>query len=89
MKLMPCPLNGPRNISEFVCQGEVRAMPDADAASDAAWADYLFLHDNRAGVVREWWFHIATAYWFVAERDTRTDEILRTFPASELEAEGR
>ena len=90
MKLMPCPLNGPRNISEFVCLGEVRAMPDPDAASDAEWADHLFLHDNRAGVVREWWFHVATAYWFVAERDTRTDEILRTWPASELATgEGR
>ncbi len=28
MKLMHCPLNGPRNISEFVCGGEVREEPD-------------------------------------------------------------
>ena len=80
MKIMPCPLNGPRNISEFVCGGEVIPEPDPATADDGAWADYLFLHENAAGVVREWWFHLPTAYWFIAERDTRTDEILRTYP---------
>lgn len=83
MKIMVCPLNGPRNISEFVCAGEVVMMPAPDAA-DAVWADYVFLHDNRAGIVREWWMHVPTAFWFIAERDTRSDEILRTYPASEI-----
>ena len=83
MKLMPCPLNGPRNISEFVCGGEVAPAPAADATS-AAWAEHVFLHDNPAGVVREWWQHVPTSYWFIAERDTRTDEILRAYPASEI-----
>ena len=84
MKIMRCPLNGPRNISEFVCGGEVVREPDPKTVDDQVWADYLFLHDNAAGVVREWWCHVPTAYWFIAERDTRTDEILRTCPASEL-----
>ncbi len=84
MKIMPCPLNGPRNISEFVCGGEVRAMPDPIAGTDAEWADYVFLENNKAGVVREWWCHTPTAFWFIAERDTVTDEILRTYPASEV-----
>jgi len=84
MKIMPCPLNGPRNISEFVCGGEVVVAPEPNLCSDAEWADYVFLHDNQAGVVREWWFHVPTAYWFIAERDSRSDEILRTYPASEL-----
>lgn len=83
MKIMHCPLNGPRNIQEFVCAGEVTIEPDA-AASDQQWADYLFLQDNRAGVVREWWLHAPTSYWFIAERDTRSDEILRTYPAAEV-----
>ncbi len=26
MKIMPCSLNGPRNISEFACSGEVAEM---------------------------------------------------------------
>ena len=84
MKVMPCPLNGPRNISEFVCGGEVVATPEPNHCSDEAWADYVFMLDNRKGVVREWWFHVPTAYWFIAERDTRTDEILRTYPPSEV-----
>ena len=28
MKIIRCPLNGPRPLLEFVCGGEVRAMPD-------------------------------------------------------------
>lgn len=83
MKLMPCPLNGLRNISEFAYGGEVHAMPPA-GADDAAWADYLFNRDNGAGIVREWWCHLATSYWFIAERDTVRDEIVRTYPASDL-----
>ena len=84
MKVLDCPLNGPRNISEFVCGGEVVEMSDPDAVSDRAWADYVFGAGTPRAVVREWWLHVPTAYWFVAERDTGTDEILKTYPASEL-----
>lgn len=84
MKLMPCPLNGLRNIDEFVWGGEVKRPPDP-GADDAAWADYVFFEDNIAGLVREWWCHRPTMFWFVAERNTLTDEILRTYPASELD----
>jgi sarcosine oxidase subunit delta len=84
MKIIHCPLNGPRNASEFLWGGEVREMPDPDRAGAAEWADYVFLHANEAGVVREWWCHVPTAFWFIADRDTRTDEILRTYSAREL-----
>ena len=84
MKIMPCPLNGPRNISEFAYGGEVVPEPDPDRASQAEWAVSVFAENNSAGVVREWWYHVATAYWFIAERDTTSDEILRTYPASEI-----
>ncbi|MCC2112691.1 MAG: sarcosine oxidase subunit delta [Hyphomicrobiales bacterium] len=84
MKLMNCPLNGHRNISEFICGGEVRSEPDPNACSDAEWVDYIFMHDNQPGVLREWWCHVPTAYWFIAERNTLTDEIVRTYPASEV-----
>ena len=36
------------------------------------------------GCVREWWCHVPTSYWFIAERNTVTDEILRTYPASDI-----
>ncbi len=88
MKIMPCPLNGPRNITEFACHGPVKKMPAADASPEA-WADYAFLEDNIAGPVVEWWFHIPTAYWFIAERDTLTDEIMRTWTLDAFREEGR
>ena len=84
MKLLRCPLNGERNISEFICGGEVRRSPDPATASDAEWADHLFLQDNTAGLVREWWFHVPSGYWFFAERDTVTDRILDTYPPEKL-----
>jgi sarcosine oxidase subunit delta len=84
MKIMTCPLNGPRNISEFAWGGEVKAMPDPLSCSDDEWAEYVFLENNTAGVVREWWCHLPTSYWFIAERDTVTDEIIRTYPSAEL-----
>ena len=84
MKIMHCPLNGPRNISEFVHGGEVRDMPNPNACSDKEWADYVFYSDNKAGVVTEWWLHAASGYWFIAERHTVTDDIIRTYDASEL-----
>ncbi len=84
MKIMNCPLNGPRNITEFTCMGEVEPMPDPGAVDDAAWADRVWFANNEAGVVREWWCHTATAYWFIAERDTVTDEILRSYTADQV-----
>jgi sarcosine oxidase, subunit delta len=78
MKILNCPLNGARSISEFACLGEVKTLPAANAET-AAWAEYVFLERNPAGPVREWWIHIATNYIFVVDRDTRTDEILATY----------
>ncbi|MDR1889462.1 MAG: sarcosine oxidase subunit delta [Zoogloeaceae bacterium] len=81
---MTCPLNGARNISEFTYGGEVTAMPDPATCTDAEWADYVFNKRNPAGVTLEWWLHNASGYWFIAERHTVTDEILRTFDPGEL-----
>jgi sarcosine oxidase delta subunit len=39
---------------------------------------YLFLEDNTAGEITEWWLHAPTNYWFIARRNTITDEILET-----------
>lgn len=84
MKVMNCPLNGPRNIAEFVCGGEVCDMPDPVHGSEREWAEYLFMEDNPKGFIREWWLHTPSAYWFIAERDTASEEILRTYPAEEV-----
>ena len=84
MKQMPCPLNGLRNISEFSYGGEFHLMPDPNQTDDVDWAKYIFYHDNQRGVVKEWWCHSATSYWFIAERDTSTDEIIKSYDASEF-----
>jgi sarcosine oxidase subunit delta len=84
MKIMHCPLNGPRNISEFTYGGELKPMPDPNDCSIAEWADYVFNSENRLGVVTEWWLHTPSNYWFLAERHTGSDEILRTFDPHEV-----
>lgn len=84
MKILNCPLNGPRNVSEFTYGGELVHAPDPWRCTSRDWAEYVFFDENGAGVVTEWWCHTATSYWFLAERNTLTDEIIRTFPASEI-----
>lgn len=75
---MPCPLNGPRNVDEFVYGGEVHPRPAADASAEV-WADYVFKHGNEAGTVFEWWMHAPSSYWFIAERSTLSNEIIKTY----------
>ncbi|WP_426153227.1 sarcosine oxidase subunit delta [Pseudomonas sp. DC3000-4b1] len=84
MKILTCPLNGPRNISEFTYGGELKHMPDPATCTDAEWADYVFNSDNEAGVVTEWWMHTPSSYWFLAQRHTVTDEVIRTFDPKEV-----
>ena len=79
MKLLTCPVNGPRPVSEFAYGGEVRPMPDPDRATNAEWAAYVFERSGVPGVKHEWWCHTASGTWFVAERDTVRDIVLRTF----------
>jgi sarcosine oxidase subunit delta len=78
MKLMTCPINGPRAISEFAYGGEVRSMPDPQEADDAAWSDYVFNRNSLPATKPEWWCHTPSGVWFVAERDTATDTVRRT-----------
>jgi sarcosine oxidase subunit delta len=87
MKLITCPINGPRPVSEFFYWGEVRETPDAGRATDSEWADYVFNRNGASGVKREWWHHVPSGVWFVAERDTGADRILRTYLWGEAAAQ--
>jgi len=84
MKILCCPLNGPRPVSEFAYGGELRTMPDPDTCTDAAWTDYVFNRSSVPGVKREWWCHIASGYWFIVDRDTERDEVIATHTADIL-----
>jgi sarcosine oxidase subunit delta len=79
MKLMTCPINGARPISEFVYGGEVRPMPDPATTDDRTWAEYVFYRSGIPAIKTEWWCHTPSNTWFLAERNTLTDEIIRTY----------
>ncbi|ABG05419.1 sarcosine oxidase subunit D [Rubrobacter xylanophilus DSM 9941] len=79
MKILNCPINGPRPIHEFIYGGEFRDMPDVDAVTDGEWVDYLYNRSGVPGIKREWWYHVASNVWFIAERDTATNVVCKTY----------
>ena len=79
MKLLTCPVNGPRPTAEFVYGGEVRPMPDPATCTDDEWADYVFNRSGIPGVEIEWWYHQPSGTWFLAERDVVADRVVRTW----------
>ena len=87
MFLINCPYCGERDQSEFSNGGEahVKRPENPDSISDKEWAEYVFYHNNGTGVVREWWLHAPSGYWFIAERHRVSDEVVRTYDPSELE----
>ena len=79
MKLLKCPVNGLRPLQEFAFGGEVREMPDPAKATDKQWADYVFNRAGEPGIRKEWWYHLASGTWFIAERDTLKDDFIHTY----------
>lgn len=88
MKILTCPINGPRPITEFTYGGEYRPMPDPHTASDAAWADYVFNRNGGPGMKWEWWCHTPSTTWFIAERDTVRDVVMRSFLFDDISKQG-
>ena len=79
MKLLRCPVNGERPLQEFDYGGEYRPQPDPDTVFDERWASYVFDRAGAAGLRREWWYHVPSGTWFIAERDTGTDRVMQTY----------
>lgn len=76
--LLPCPHCGPRDVNEFHYQGEVTVRPTG-SPSVRDLTSYLYFRRNVAGVQREWWNHrMGCQAWFLAERDTRTNDVVLT-----------
>jgi len=74
--LLPCPYCGPRPVDEYAYFGEVTHRP-GPSPSMRELTDYVYFRDNVAGVQREWWQHrLGCGEWFLADRDTRTNEVL-------------
>jgi sarcosine oxidase, subunit delta len=89
MILLPCPLCGPRNVSEFRYVGELSTRPDPNATSAEEWRTFLYVRDNPAGWTTETWFHRAGCrQHLVVERHTVTNEVRASrLPAAQLSAE--
>ena len=87
--LLSCPNCGTREVTDFAFGGEVTSRPAARPDRRELNA-YNYFRRNVAGVQREWWFHRSGCRaWFLAERDTRTNEVLLTeLPGETDEAPG-
>lgn len=76
--LLACPNCGVREVTDFAFGGEVSARP-ASAPSFRELNAYNYFRRNVAGVQREWWNHRSGCRaWFIAERDTRTNDVIFT-----------
>ena len=76
--LLSCPLCGPRDVYEFRFGGEAQKRPEP-GSDQHTWGEYLYMRTNVSGVERAWWFHRAGCRrWFQAERDTRTNTVIRS-----------
>jgi sarcosine oxidase subunit delta len=78
---IPCPFCGLRDAAEFSYLGDATLRrPDTSMGGteiDAALFDYVYLRDNPAGPLREYWYHSAGCHsWLVVQRDTRTHQII-------------
>ena len=90
--LIPHPLLGLRDASEFTYLGDASLLHRPDPSLDdveAAFCDYVFLRDNPAGVHRELWFHEqGDRSWLVVTRNTVTHDILAAELATEVKLRG-
>jgi heterotetrameric sarcosine oxidase delta subunit len=73
--LLTCPNCGVREVTDFGYGGEIASRPKSKPTFREL-NTYNYFRRNVAGVQREWWFHRSGCRaWFVAERDTRTNEV--------------
>ena len=92
-----CPFCGERDLAEFSVLGSAEPVrpaigPDGldGAATRAAFADYVYLRDNPAGVEREHWFHAAGCQsWLLVTRDRRSHAIVSVVRTEEQGASGQ
>jgi methylglutamate dehydrogenase subunit B len=82
--VLTCPHCGVREVADFAFGGEVTKRPEG-SPSFRELCEYNYFRRNVAGVQREWWYHRSGCRtWFQAERDTRTNEVLRVGLPGEL-----
>lgn len=76
--LLECPNCGVREVADFGFGGEVGKRPQGDPGRREL-NTYIYFRENKAGRQREWWVHRSGCRaWFLAERDTTTNEVFWT-----------
>lgn len=76
--LLDCPNCGAREVTDFGFGGEASSRPTSKPLRREL-NRYLYVRRNVAGRQREWWVHrLGCRQWFLAERDTRTNEVIWT-----------
>lgn len=86
--LLECPNCGSREVTDFGFGGELVERP-AERPSARELNRYVYFRRNAAGVQREWWCHRSgCGEWFLAERDTTSNEVLWTALPAEAPAAG-
>ena len=78
--VLTCPNCGVREVTDFAFGGELNPRPK-QAPSLRELGEYNYFRRNVAGVQQEWWLHRSgCGEWFIAERDTRTNDVHWTRP---------
>ena len=84
--LLNCPNCGKRNVYDFRFGGEVMTRTGPDASIEDL-TSYLYFRENADGSQREWWNHtLGCRKWFIAVRNTHTNEVIETSWTPEAEA---
>jgi sarcosine oxidase subunit delta len=54
----------------------VRERPSEGSEGESKWIGYLYFRENPSGPLKEWWCHEkGCGLWFIALRDTSTQEV--------------
>jgi sarcosine oxidase subunit delta len=86
--VLTCPHCGVREVSDFAFGGEVSRRPGSEPTFREL-CEYNYFRRNVAGLQREWWYHRSGCRaWFQAERDTRSNAVLRVGLPGEFDDEG-
>jgi heterotetrameric sarcosine oxidase delta subunit len=83
---MTCPNCGTREVTDYAFGGELTRRP-RERPTLRELGSYNYFRRNVAGVQREWWYHRSGCRaWFIAERDTRTNDVHWTALPDEVPA---
>jgi sarcosine oxidase subunit delta len=80
---IPCPCCGERDIREFSYLGDASARRPDPASGEAPFFEYVYLRENRAGEIHEFWYHAAGCRsWLIVKRHTVTHKVTGAWRAA-------